>query len=467
MPDVDLMPRWKRLVDRNPGPAYLSIVLALEDSLRQRLLQDGDRLPPQRQIARMLGVDLTTVTRGFSEARRRGLIEATVGRGTFIKTGAGDAGWRDTQGAIIDLTMNIPPVPDSPSLENLIQSDMRALLRKSDSGALLSYRVTGGTVEERRLGADWVNPLVGARKEGLVLIVPGAQAAIAAVVSTLTSPGDTILTDRFTYPGIRAAAAQFGLIIKGVEGDAEGMMPDAMDDVCRRYAPKLIYCTPTVQNPSTATMSVQRREAILAVARQHRLFLLEDDPYGLLLRDPLPALAQLDPSRVFYISSLSKVISPGLRLAYLVVPSMEAGYRMTSAIRALSLASSGLMTSLATRWIQNGSAGAILSAIQTELRERQAIALGILGGGHGMHPDGPHVWLKLPEWWESAEFVSHARKQGLGLVPGSVFAVEHEPPRRVRIALGSASSRESLEPSLRRVADLLVHRREYGFGAVV
>lgn len=467
MSHAELMLRWKRFIERNPGPAYLSIVLALEDALREGFLHDGDRLPPQRQIASAVGVDLTTVTRGFSEARRRGLIEATVGRGTFVKAGAGDTRWRDTQGAIIDLTMNVPPVPGNPSLENLIQSDMRSLLRKSDAGALLTYRVTGGTAEERRVGAGWVKSLTGARKEDHVLIVPGAQAAIAAVVSTLTSPGDTILTDRFAYPGIRAAAAQFGLIIKGVEGDAEGMLPDALDDVCRRYAPKLIYCTPTVQNPSTATMSIRRREAILAVARQHRLFLLEDDPYGLLLREPLPALAQLDPSRVFYISSLSKVISPGLRLAYLVVPSVEAGHRMTSAVRALSLSSSGLMTSLATRWIENGSAHAVLNAIQTELRERQRVALGILGSGHGMHPDGPHIWLKLPEWWESAEFVSYARKQGLGLVPGSVFAVEREPPRRVRIALGSAANRESLVSSLERVADLLVHRREHGFGAVV
>lgn len=467
MSTAELISNWKHHIEHGSGPIYLSIIDALADSIRRGLLHEGDRLPPQRQLAAALGTDLTTVTRAFSEARRRGLIEATVGRGTFVKVGATETRWRHTGRAIVDLTMNLPPIPEEPALGQLIQADMTYLLRKQELSGLLSYRVTGGSTEERRLAARWMEPLLGQRNEDEVLVVPGAQAAIAAVVSTLTTPGDTIITDRFTYPGIRSAAAQFHLMLKGIDSDLEGMVPDQLDQACRRHRPQLIYCMPTIQNPSTATMSPERREAILAIARAHQIPILEDDPYGLLLRDGLPAMARLDPAHVFYVSTLAKVLSPGLRQAFLVVPGVDMAHRMSSAIRALSLTNSGLMTSLVARWMQNGSAASILAAIQTELRARQKIARDILGNGHCMHPDGPHVWLRLPDWWGSVDFVSYARRQGLALVPSNVFTVEGEPPQRARIALGSATSRESLAVSLRGVSDLLRHKRSPGFDDIV
>ncbi|GAN91396.1 transcriptional regulator MocR/GntR [Gluconobacter frateurii M-2] len=467
MSTTELMSGWKHHIEHSSGPIYLSLIDALSDAIRKGDLHEGDRLPPQRQLAVALGTDLTTITRAFTEARRRGLIEATVGRGTFVKVGATETRWRNTGRAIVDLTMNLPPIPEEPALGQLIQSDMAYLIRKQKLNALLSYRVTGGSAEERQLAVRWMEPLIGSRNEDEVLIVPGAQAAIAAVVSTLTTPGDTIITDRFTYPGIRSAAAQFHLMLKGVDSDVEGMLPEQLDQACRRYRPQLIYCMPTIQNPSTATMSLKRREEILAIARFHQIPILEDDPYGLLLQKALPAMARLDPARVFYVSTLAKVLSPGLRQAFLVAPGVDMTRRMSSATRALSLTNSGLMTSLVARWIQNGSAATILGAIQMELRARQKIALDILGDGHCMHPDGLHVWLRLPDWWGSVDFVSYARRHGLALVPSNVFTVEGEPPQRARIALGSATNRESLAGSLQGVADLLRHKRSPGFDDIV
>ncbi|MBB2188498.1 PLP-dependent aminotransferase family protein [Gluconacetobacter azotocaptans] len=466
MSAADLMPGWKQYIDRNAGPLYLSIVEALAESIRRDEIHEGDRLPPQRALAKALGTDLTTVTRAFAEARRRGLIEATVGRGTFVRVGATETRWRNAGRAVVDLTMNLPPIPENPSLQQLIQNDISRILRRQDLHALLSYRVTGGTSEERQLAADWMKPMLGVRPADEILVVPGAQSAMSAVVSTLAAPGDVIVTDRFTYPGIRTLAAQFGLLLAGVDSDHEGMVPDLLDRACRQHRPRLIYCTPTIQNPTTATMSLARREAILAVAKAHNVQILEDDPYSLLLDQPPPALAALDPSRVFYVSTLAKVLSPGLRLAFLVAP-QDAVQRMSSAVRAISLTCSGLMTSLVARWMQDGQAQAIVQAIRTELRLRQTAARAILGEGHCMHPDGPHVWLKLPDWWGSVDFVSYARRQGLGLVPSTVFTVEGEPAQRVRIALGSAATLDSLEVSLHGVVSVLQHKRSPGYTDIV
>ncbi|MFT8645803.1 MAG: PLP-dependent aminotransferase family protein, partial [Gluconacetobacter sp.] len=354
-----------------------------------------------------------------------------------------------------------------PPLQKMIQADIAALLKQQDLNSLMSYRVTGGTMEERQLGAKWIAPVVGPRRVDEVLVAPGAQSALAAIVTTLTQPGDVIVTDRIAYPGIRTIAAQFGLILAGVDSDAEGMMPEQLDRACAQHHPRLLYCIPTIHNPTTATMSLQRRRDILAVAQLHHLHVVEDDPYSLLMDDRPPALAALDHGRVFYVATLAKTLSPGLRTAYVALPGTDMARRVTAAIRAIALTNAGLLSALTARWMQTGEAERILHAIRTELRLRQSIARRILGEGHCMNPDGPHVWLKLPDWWGSTDFVAYARRRGLALVPSTVFTISGEPPQRARVALGSAPDAASLEESLRGVVSVLQHKRSPGFADIV
>ena len=278
MSEYPYLARWKEEISQSPKAIYLTLVDALALSIRKGDLQEGHKLPPQRTIASYIGTNLTTVTRAFAEARRRGLIDATVGRGTFVRVGAGESHWRHTGPAVVDLTMNLPPIPQEPSLQHIIQSDITALLKQQDLNSLMSYRVTGGTIEDRQLGAKWIAPVVGPRRTDEILVSPGAQSALAAIVSTHTQPGDVIVTDRIAYPGIRTIAAQFGLILVGVDSDREGIMPDQLDRACAEHHPRLLYCIPTIHNPTTATMSLQRRKDILSVAQCHHLHIAEDDP---------------------------------------------------------------------------------------------------------------------------------------------------------------------------------------------
>ncbi|MFT9027378.1 PLP-dependent aminotransferase family protein [Acetobacter indonesiensis] len=458
---------WKEEIERSPNAIYLTIADALALSIRKGELREGDRLPPQRTIAEYLDANLTTVTRAFTEARRRGLIDATVGRGTFVRVGAGESHWRHTGPAVVDLTMNLPPIPQDPPLQRIIQSDITTILKQQDLNSLMSYRVTGGTLEERQLGAKWIAPVIGQRRTDEILVSPGAQSALAAIVSTHTQPGDVIVTDRIAYPGIRTIAAQFDLILVGVDSDMEGMMPDQLDRVCAEHHPRMLYCIPTIHNPTTATMSLQRRKNILKVAQRHHLHIAEDDPYSLLMDNPLPALAALDHSRVSYVATLAKTLSPGLRTAYVALPNTDMTRRVAAAIRAIALTNAGLLSALTARWMQTEQAHTILHAIQKELRLRQSIARKILGEGHCMNPNGPHVWLKLPDWWGSADFVAYARRRGLALVPSTVFAINGEPPQRARIALGSAPDAASLEESLHGVLSVLQHKRSPGFADIV
>jgi DNA-binding transcriptional MocR family regulator len=454
-------------MQQHKGPLYIAIAEALTEAIRVGDLQEGDRLPPHRQLAAGLGVDLTTITRAFAEARRRGLVEATVGRGTFIRAGAGALRWRGDGQSIADMTMNMPPALSDPPLDRLLQEGVARLIKRQDLHVLMSYRVTGGSKEERAAGAIWLEPLLGRREPSEILVTPGAQAAMTAVLTTLTQPGDTIVAELCTYPGLRALAAQLGLVLAGIAMDAEGIRPDALDEACARFHPRLIYCNPTIQNPTTATMSTARREAILDVARRHGIMILEDDPYGLLPETAVPALAALEPRRVFYVSTLAKTISPGLRSAFLVSPSADYATRLTAALRATSLTNAGLLAGLAAQWIRGGQADQILNAIRTESAARQSLARAMLGEAPCAHPHGLHIWLHVTPQWSSAEFVGYVRNQGLALVPSEVFTVQGAPPERVRIALGAAPDRPALITSLEAIAAALQHRRIRGYEEVV
>ena len=425
--------------------------------MRDGRLQAGDRLPPHRTMAEALGIDLATVTRAYGEAIAQGLLEATVGRGTFVRSDAPIVRRRYAKQASVDLAMNLPPIPSESDFRQMLRSGLERLLRHDDLASLMTYHWDTGSSDERRAGALWLQPCLGTVEGHRILVAPGAQSAMLAVLNCLARPGDVVLSERLTYPGIRGLAAQLGITLVGIDTDDEGFVPEALDRACHELQPRAIYCNPTIQNPTTLTMSVARREAVAEIAQSYGIPILEDDAYGLLPIAPLPALARFAPDLVFYVSTTAKSLSPGLRMAYLVAPSRPDAERVTAALRGMVQMTSGLLSGLVTRWIESGEAVTMLNAIRDEQTRRQEIAAEILDPRQvRAHPQGPHLWLDLPREWSSAEFVNHARRDGLAMVPSDRFIVELPDARPgVRVALGACRNREQLRDGLQALAAIL------------
>jgi DNA-binding transcriptional MocR family regulator len=452
-------------ISAGSGPRYLAIANAIGAAMDRGALAPGDRLPPHRTLAAALGVDLTTVTRAYAEARKRGLLDAAVGSGTFIRRVAGE----DTPQTSVDMSMNIPPAPADVSLRDLMRDGISKLLRGADIATLMAYRAGAGSREERAAGAAWLAPVCGVLPASRILVCSGAQSAMLAAASSFLRRGDVVATEAMTYPGFRALAGYMVLTMAGVATDAEGLIPAALDEVCRRQTPRAIYCTPTIQNPCATTMTTQRRAEIIAVARKHDLPIIEDAAYALYPHANEPALSQLAPERTYHVATTAKSLSPGLRLAYLVVPPETQGNVIT-ALRATSMMASPLLVSLVTGWIRDGSAAAILAGIRAEAVARQSLAAGILPRElTAAHPEGLHIWLTLPSFWPRQDFVSYIRTQGLALVPSDAFTTSSNAviPNAVRVALGVAADHGRLTQALRLLATTLKTQPPLGFGHVV
>lgn len=468
---------WLPRLEKREGPIYLAIADAISEAVSAGELRPGERLQTHRAMAEALDVDLTTVTRAYAEARRRGVLEATVGRGTFVRTerkgSASSSTGRQRSGAL-DLSMNLPPQP-APPLNEALQRGFSSLLARPDISELLTYRSGSGTSEERTAGAASILPTVGEVDPERVLVSSGAQPALLAILGMVARPGDIVLVDSFTYPGIRGAAAQLGIKLVGILADEDGMLPDAVEETCREEPrAKALYCIPTVHNPTTVTMPLTRRKAIADVARRCELSVIEDDAYGLLPSTPLPAIASLVPDITFHVATVSKVLSPALRVAFLVAPDQRQAARLNSALRANVQMPSPLLTGLTASWVRDGTAGAVVKAIRRECTARQGIVRKTLpSGSFDAHPEGLHVWLRLPARWSSPGFTAHLRRQdGLAVVPSDVFALTGSEPSSertaaVRISLGAAPDRESLRQALGMVAEALNEDTSMIFSEVV
>jgi DNA-binding transcriptional MocR family regulator len=446
---------WSPDITGHAGPRYLAIADALAEDLGRGKLLPGQRLPTHRDLAAQLDLTVGTVSRAYAEAERRGLVRGEVGRGTFVcdpdRHGDLPAG-AAASGGLVDLALNLSLAADDPDLAGAL----RQLLKQPDLAALLSYPPQTDSLRYRQAGADWID------RHGLpvtpdqVVITAGAQHAITMALSTLCRPGQGVLTEALTYPGLKTAAALLGLTLVPVAMDAEGLLPDALDRAARDAAARVLYCMPTLHNPTTATMGSARREAIAAVVRRHGLQVIEDDVHGLLAAQALPPLASLLPEATVYIASTSKLLAGGLRVAF-VAASPATVEKLRFAVSASLWALPALNVEVAAQWIADGTATAVAARKREEAAARQELAQQLLPAASVRSAARSYfLWLELPQPWRSERFVSAARAQGVAVAPAEAFVVAPtEAPAAVRVSLSASRERGTLAGGLRTLAGML------------
>jgi DNA-binding transcriptional MocR family regulator len=447
---------WIPTLSEGTGPVYRRIVDALANDIASGRLRRGQQLPTHRALAQALGIDLTTVTRAYGEARHRGLLDARVGQGTFVSETTTRAAADIPASVKIDLSMNVPPQPIEANLDTRIAQGFASIQKQSGFSAFLNYQRPGGSDEDRSTAANWLRARVPKVHTDRLVIYPGNQAAVFNVLLSLTSPGDVVLTEALTYPGIKAAAGKLGVRLVGVKMDEQGILPDALGSACRQHRPKAVYLVPTMHNPTTVTLSVSRRKAIAEIIRKAGTILIEDDAYGPLDASVSP-IANLIPERTYLAVSLSKCIAPALRLSFLLAPDVAAEQMLRSNLQATTQMAAPLMAALAMHWIRSGAADQIITAIRNEAIGRQQLAAKLLKGqSFTAYPKGHHLWLSLPRYWNRGDFVAHVLREGLAVVASEAFAVDQATaPHAVRVSLGAARNRTELGTALHLLAAAL------------
>jgi len=467
---------WMDSALRSNGPIYLRIVNSIERSMNTGELVPGHRLPSQRALAKQLGIDLTTVTRAFDEARRRGLIEARGPQGSFI------APPKAAFGQPVDLSMNVPPVPDALALNDALRRGAAAVLARSNAPNLMTYHLAGGSPTDRHAAISWLQPMLGDIADTALVVAEGAQSALASILISQTQEGEVILCDHLVYPGLLQVAKSLGRRLLPVDGDAGGMCPDALECASRQSGARVVYLNPTCNNPTALTIPPQRRIELARALQRLDLLAIEDDPYWHhAVEKPMP-IAALAPAQVYYVSTLSKAISPGLRTAFVRCPSEQHAEALATALRSICLMGHPLVMALVSQLLLDGSATALLNQVLDEARERTALAAHLLVPSLKVQAAGLHAWCSLPEQnrgqsgvsyrnptltpvllpafpaspWTDTSFARAAQLQGLAITPSSAFKPDGaQRSQGFRLSLGQAGNRRQLQSALRRINQLV------------
>lgn len=448
---------WNPDIRAAKGPKYLAIAQALSHDIEAGVLTAGDRLPPQRSLAEALGLDLTTVTRAYGEAQRLGLIEGSGRRGSFVRarpTVSPSVSARDPG----DTGMNAPPDGFGGTLMRAFR-ESASLLLNPESGTLpFQYQRSGGAPSARRAGAELLTARGLPCSEDTVLLAAGGQNALHAIFSAEFKAGDRLAVCAQVYPGLLALARRFGVNLLPIASDAEGMDPDALRQACAGGAVRGVYLVPTNDNPTTVTMPLPRRKAIAEVVERHNLLLIEDDAYGWLPQHPLLPIAAYAPANSWAIASVSKVLTPGLRVAWLRAPDVAGAWRLAADMHETAIMAPPLNAAVVTEWAHSGMFHKLIDEVRAEACLRQEMARECLAPGSFKAQDyGYHLWVDIPDDLDPRHICDALRPYDLPAIPGDAFAADRSAssPAAMRVSIGGTIARDQLRRGLNLLSALI------------
>lgn len=426
------------------GPVHERLAEAIEALISSGAYRAGDRLPTHRRIAGDAGVAIGTVTKAVEILRRRGLVRGEVGRGTFVSALPADPD------PVIDLTINSPPpVIDEAAL---LAAAERAT-RRAEALPSGGYADLRGTVEQRTTIAAWLARTRLEVAEDAIILCTGAQHAIHLAFADLREASTAIATESATFSGAISAAANLGMTLRPVEHDAEGMIPADLDRVLADGACRIVYTTPVCQNPLGFETGEARRKEILEVCARRDAVLVEDDIYGLYAAKGRCTYKALAPERVYYLTSLSKCLTPLVRLGVLAPPA-DRRAAVARRLRAEAWGAAPFALELGCAMIELGIDRTAGDLLRAEARERAALAMRLLRLDSLPMPHGaPHVWLAMSSL-EAERLARRASEHGVRLTPPDATAIGSAGSGGVRLCILAPRHRGILERALGIVAEL-------------
>ncbi|MBP1764987.1 MAG: putative DNA-binding protein [Firmicutes bacterium] len=452
---------WELRVIDTDKSLYIAVADAIERDIQSGILKAGERLPAQRELAKIVGVNVTTITRAYTEAEKRGLVTSIVGSGTYISSDLGfNSALLNTEKnekRLIEMGLVLPLYSMEPDISLILEK----VLHKNDLSDFMGYTPPQGLYRHRLTGSRWIKRYgVNAEAENII-ITAGAQHALNCIFSSVFQPGDRIAVDCLTYPGVKTAAKLCGIQLEAVAMDDEGMTPQGLATICNRHDVKGVYTVSTMQNPTNAAMSAQRRASIAEIIEKNNLILIEDDLYRFLSSEDSCPLALLIPEQSIYISGISKAFYAGLRICFVATPKRFCNRISQAVVDTLWMAPT-LNAEIACECIVSGAADEIIALKREEIRRRAYLIKSKLSGYSFRYvPDSMFVWLELPAFRSSSDFEKTANDNGINVISSEKFSIGGIiPPSYVRVSLSGADSMTEFENGLDILLKIL--NREIG-----
>ncbi len=483
-------------------PIYRQIVRQVKDAVESGELEGEDQLPTTRALAQVLGVNRLTVARAYADLAKAGFISAHVGRGTFVAPRPAEPRRRSSKPGGATQETPAPRLPWRPlftrSSDRAVESGLpyaalgaagpgvisfaslfpdsalfptepfrRALdeVIRREGHRILGYGHPAGHAPLREMISASLRERGMNVPSGEIVITNGSQQGIDLVARALLDPGDVVLVENPTYTGAVQVFHSCGAELVGVPVDEEGAIVSVMEEAVLRHRPKLIYLMPNFQNPTSETMSLRRRRALIEMAATRKLAILEDDFGGdLRFEGPdLPSLKALDRSGcVIYLSTFAKKLLPGLRIGWIAAPA-EMAERLTGLKKIADYSTSLLLQAALYEFCRRGDMERHLTRVLDKYRGRRDAMMSAMkrsfpGQAIWSRPHGGLVvWVTLPAGVDADEVAAESESRGVLVGRGDLFYLDGGQGHNLRLTFSQVSERE-IHRGIRILGDIIKRR---------
>lgn len=442
-----------QLDERSEVPIYRQLYEQIRTAIVSGALPDGERLPATRELAGVLGLNRTTVSAAYDLLIEAGLISGHVGRGSFVthKSGGTRFKWADflTPGPAAS-----PFVPDAkisfvasrPSETLFPLEDFRRtcdeVISGSEAANILQLGTPAGYAPLRRHLLDEARREGAAQSTDDIVVTSGCQQALDLVQRSLITPGDAVVIEDPVYPGLKNAFASGGARVIGIPIGADGLDLEVVARVFKTERPRLLAVTSSFQNPTGASPSAAAKAALIRLAHEHRVVLVENDIYGDLRYEGerVPTLKELDTTGdTILLRSFSKTAFPGLRVGWIVAP-REVTRRIAEAKQWCDLHTDQLSQAVLLRFAESGRLAAHRARMIAAGRQRlraviEACSRHFAGIASFTRPQGGmSLWVTLESAVDTGELLPRAQREGVAYLPGRYFAVAREHRSSARLS---------------------------------
>jgi len=437
----DIMPILKDGMAQNQGLKYKRLTQLIAKAVDRGEIDKGRKLPPHRLLADELKVTIGTVSRAYQELERMGLVEAQVGNGTYVRDlSKGSIRLSGFRNAVANEVKNLDMsrnMPISRPADHYLKNSMRNMIVNAETDdEIYGYTSEEGIHTHRVAGSIWLEQESFKPKPEQIVCTNGAQHGLLCALLSLVGPGEVVATENLTYPGLISIARLLKIRLIGIELDEEGMLPCSLDSVCRANKVAAIFTTPTLQCPTTLTMSIRRREEIAKVCRDNNLIIIEDDSNGVLNDNRFPPVSVFASERSVILTSLSKVTAPGLRVGYIHAP-VSLYSKVANAVRSTCWMASPFVHEVAADLILNNEIFKMVESQAHEvLRRKELVSNQLSEFEYLSNGNSSHFWIKVPEPLRAFHIDNRMKEHGYLIATSEVFAVGHTAiPQYVRASV--------------------------------
>lgn len=482
-------------LDRSlPVPIYLQIKESVRKLIVQGTLRPGERLPSTRQLSNQLGINRMTVDAAFRGLEADGLIQSHVGRGSFVSPLASvlepkekpeydpEAASRFWTPLFVDSRTNPVSLPTMPAWQSSRSISFVAAAPGPELFPAIEFRRCADFVLKRRISdisrigspdglaslksylARWFSQNGMEVSEDEIIITTGCQQGMDLVRKLLIGPGDSLVMCNPNYPGAVAALAPTSTERLPMPMQSSGIDVRSLTSLLSQGRSKLIYTVPNFHNPTGASLPLESRRQLCVLASQFRVPIVEDDVFGeLRYSGPvLPTLRSLRPEVTIYVGSFSKMLTPALRLGWMIAPRpviQQVNLLKQSADLHTNLLIQATMEEFCRRDLLNRHMRRMRRVF---MKRRDAMAEAL----HKHFPDearfeipdgGLSMWVTLPADCNTDELARLSDERGVRFLPGSAFYFRSHLHNSLRLSFASETE-EKIEQGIRTLGSLLANR---------